>query len=106
MTQWMSWSMRVECPQCGRASSIRACRDRNDDGVCPTCHTRAVLTRALTAQAWAVACVLQGEWEKQERHGNPVHAMFVGSGVQFASLRIADLPAPATLAAELMGEEP
>ena len=57
---------------------------------------REVVTRALTAQAWAAMCAVSFIY---------VHGLLVeDEGTSAARNRIADLPAPTNLAAEILYE--
>lgn len=54
---------------------------------------RAAITRALTAQAWAVACAVCND------NGEPIDVEEMPHYAHVMALDIADIPAPADLAA-------
>lgn len=59
---------------------------------------RAALTRALTAQAWAVACALYNWGDESAPPTGRAHAIQMFTGY------VADLPAPVDLAREILGD--
>lgn len=77
------------------SGACKACGETDDrlvsGGFCVdriSCHWRVALTRALTAQAWAVACAMM--LCAKPKHG-------------YQAAVVAALPAPADLAREILG---
>lgn len=86
------------CSVCGRVSSHGDIGPMFDSVVCYAaidCETHRRVVRALTAQAWAVACAVQWTW--QMGGGDT-------AGRYEARTSIALLPAPADLAREILGD--
>ncbi len=69
-----------------------------------TCDKRAALTRALTAQAWMVA-IAGKPWlfDSLTEHAED-YELGEERGRDDLNIRIADLPTPADIAAEIMGD--
>ncbi len=66
---------------------------------------RAQLTRALTAQAWGVACSLFEELQYSQQIAEGEYREGRLRGVEESIDGVAELPSPAELAAEILGED-